>query len=194
MPLSTKLETGVRDRVWDLLRQVAKPDSRFHYDFAHMHPDFDGSAAAGERLLQGLESPPDLAFSVPDGAATPTREALLRAGARVVVSTYCMRRGFRLLDPSAIAPADFAFAATLDGLERFGRPVSVAEVANLGRMELMVTGCAAVSPNGVRFGRSYQYFDIEWGVLAELGVVTERTPVTKTLKQGLTIATTLQNA
>ena len=176
--MSTKSETGVRDRVWDQLRAVARPDSRFHFDFAHMHPDFEGSDEAGLRLLrEGLAAPPRLAFSVPDGALTNTREALLHAGTQVVISTYCMRRGFRLLDPARIAASDFAFAATLDGLERFGQPVSVAEIANLGRMDLVVTGAAAVSPNGVRFGRSYQYFDIEWGVLAEIGVAGERTPV-----------------
>jgi 5-formyltetrahydrofolate cyclo-ligase len=41
----------------------------------------------------------------------------------------------------------------------------------------MLTGCAAVAENGIRFGRSYQYFDIEWGLMAELGLVSERTPV-----------------
>jgi 5-formyltetrahydrofolate cyclo-ligase len=171
-------DSGVRDRVWDLLRAVARPDSRFHFDFAPMHPDFEGSDLAAERLLKEFaRHPVRLAFSAPDGALREGRERLLRLGARLVVSTYCMRRGFRLLDPARIAPSDYAFAATLDGLERFGVPVSITEVSNLGRMDLLLTGAAAVAPNGVRFGRSYQYFDIEWGVLAELGVATERTPV-----------------
>ena len=175
---SGKSESGVRDGVWELLRGVARPDSRFHYDFAHMHPDFEGSELAAERLLKEFTRHPiRLAFSAPDSALREAREQLLRLGARLVVSTYCMRRGFRLLDPARIAPADYAFAATLDGLDRFGVPVSIEDIAALGRMDLLVTGAAAVAPNGVRFGRSYQYFDIEWGVLAELGVATERTPV-----------------
>lgn len=44
-------------------------------------------------------------------------------------------------------------------------------------MDLVLTGTAAVSTNGRRFGRSYQYFDIEWGLLAEIGIADERTPV-----------------
>lgn len=175
---SGRSDSGVRDGVWDLLRSVARPDSRFHFDFAPMHPDFEGSDLAAERLLkEASPHPVRLAFSAPDGAVREAREQLLRLGARLVVSTYCMRRGFRLLDPARIASTDYAFAATLDGLDRFGVPVGIGDIAALGRMDLLVSGAAAVAPNGVRFGRSYQYFDIEWGVLAELGVVTERTPV-----------------
>lgn len=174
---STKPE-NVRDRVWDQLRAVARPDSRFHFDFAPMHPDFEGSEAAAEKLLGAFAGRPiRTAFSAPDGALRATREALLRAGARLVVSTYCMRRGFRLLEPERIAESDYAFASTLDGLDRFGVPVDIAAIAALGPMDLLVTGAAAVASNAVRYGRSYQYFDIEWGVLAELGVAAEKTPV-----------------
>ncbi len=44
-------------------------------------------------------------------------------------------------------------------------------------MDLVLTGTAAVSADGRRFGRSYQYFDIEWGLLAEIGIADDRTPV-----------------
>lgn len=165
-----------RAGVFDRLRAVSRPDSRLHYDFAHMHPDFEGSEAAAERLLGAIKAP-GLAFVVPDGAALAARERLLGIGTRLVVSTFCMRRGFRLLDPAVIDPRDHAFAATLDGVERFGRPVGVADIAALGRMDLVLTGTAAVSADGRRFGRSYQYFDIEWGLLAEIGIADDRTPV-----------------
>lgn len=169
-------EGNPRAGVFDRLRAVSRPDSRLHYDFAHMHPDFEGSEAAAERLLQAVKVP-GLAFVVPDGAAIAARQQLLGIGTRLVVSTFCMRRGFRLLDPALIDPRDHAFAATLDGVERFGRPVGIAEIAALGRMDLVLTGTAAVSDNGRRFGRSYQYFDIEWGLLAEIGIADDRTPV-----------------
>lgn len=172
-------QSSVRERVWDRLREFARPDSRLHFDFAHMHPDFDGSDAAAERLLALWDGkkPLEIAFSAPDGALLATREQLLRRGTKLVISTFCMRRGFRLLDPARLAATDIAFAATLDGLERFGEPIDVARMATLGRLDLVLTGTAAVSPNGVRFGRSYQYFDIEWGILTELGLVRDATPV-----------------
>lgn len=164
--------------VWDRLRQVARPDSRLHFDFAHIHPDFEGSDQAARHLLEeGIASHPALVFAVPDGAVQSARELLLRRGSRILLSTYCMRRGFRLLDPGRIDATDYAFAATLDGVERFGVEVSVAEMAGLGPLDLLLTGAAAVSSNGTRVGKSYQYFDIEWGLLAEIGLVNDRTPV-----------------
>ncbi len=165
-----------RARVFDRLRAVAKPDSRLHYDFAHMHPDFEGAEAAAERIFE-VVSAPSIVFVVPDGAAVAARERLLQAGARLIVSTFRMRRGFRLLDPAVIDPRDYAFAATLDGIERFGRAVDLAQISALGRVDLVLTGTAAVSVSGSRFGRFYPYFDIEWGLLTEIGIADDRTPV-----------------
>ncbi|MGL1548963.1 hypothetical protein ACSTJL_23395, partial [Vibrio parahaemolyticus] len=72
--------------VWDRLREVARPDSRLHLDFAHIHPDFIGSDIATRRLLDDSGLPtPALAFVVPDGAALTAREALLGRGTRLIV-------------------------------------------------------------------------------------------------------------
>ena len=165
----------LNERVWDRLRRVAKPDSRLHFDFARMHPDFEGADQAAARVMEACAVPPRIAFVVPDGALAAPRERLLRSGCRLVVSTFRMLRGFRLLDPAHLAATDLAFAATLDGLERFGTPLSVAALAELGRMDLVLTGAAAVAENGVRFGRGYHYFDLEWGLLSTVGVVAEGT-------------------
>jgi 5-formyltetrahydrofolate cyclo-ligase len=143
-----------------------------------MHPDFDGSAAAAERLMRiDFGRPLTRVFAAPDGALREPREQWLRDGVTLIESTYRMRRGFRVLDPRVIAPSDYAFAATLDGLDRFGQAVDLAGLAALGPIDLLATGTAAIASNGVRFGRSYQYFDIEWALLAELGLVTEATPI-----------------
>jgi 5-formyltetrahydrofolate cyclo-ligase len=41
----------------------------------------------------------------------------------------------------------------------------------------MVTGASAVSLDGVRFGKGHGFFDLEWGMFTELGIVDDRTPV-----------------
>ena len=41
----------------------------------------------------------------------------------------------------------------------------------------MVTGASAVSLDGVRFGKGHGFFDLEWGMFTELGIVDEATPV-----------------
>jgi 5-formyltetrahydrofolate cyclo-ligase len=171
-------ERTIRHSVWDRLLPVARPDSRLHFDFAHMHPDFQGSEDAAVRAC-ALPAIADaqVVFTVPDSAVVALREALLRAGKTIVVSTFRMRRGFRVLDPASLSPSDYAFAATLDGLERFARPVDLAALVELNAIGALCTGAAAISANGIRFGRSYQYFDIEWSLLAELGLVCETTPI-----------------
>jgi 5-formyltetrahydrofolate cyclo-ligase len=42
----------VRERIWSRLRDVALPDSRFHLDFAEVIPDFQGSEATTDRLIE----------------------------------------------------------------------------------------------------------------------------------------------
>jgi 5-formyltetrahydrofolate cyclo-ligase len=42
----------------------------------------------------------------------------------------------------------------------------------------MVTGASAVSLDGVRFGKGHGFFDMEWGMFTEIGIVDEATPVT----------------
>ena len=41
----------VRARVFQDLRRVARPDSRFHFDFAEFIADFEGSEDAARRLM-----------------------------------------------------------------------------------------------------------------------------------------------
>lgn len=69
------------------------------------------------------------------------------------------------------------FAATLDGAERFGKYLSIPELKQLSRIDLMVTGASVVSVNGVRYGKGHGYFDLEWGIFRELGLVDDNTPV-----------------
>lgn len=166
----------VRQRIWSRLAEVAVPDSRFHLDFSRVIPDFAGSAAAVERLLATIAvAPGGLAFVTPDNSLAKVRRALLDAGVRILVATYDLHRGLVLLDPATIAPELREYASWLDGLEHFGRPVDLAAIAALGRLDLMVTGAAAVSIDGVRFGKGHEYFDLEWGLFSELGLADDRT-------------------
>jgi 5-formyltetrahydrofolate cyclo-ligase len=41
----------------------------------------------------------------------------------------------------------------------------------------MVTGASAVSLDGVRFGKGHGFFDLEWGMFTDIGIVDEKTPV-----------------
>ena len=111
------------------------------------------------------------------GQLAALRAQMLRDGKSMVVSTYGIYRGFVLLEPSMVPEGQETFAGWLDGLEHFGRPVTLAEIAARGAFDFMVTGATAVSLNGVRFGKGHGFFDLEWGMFTDIGIAGERTPV-----------------
>ena len=39
----------------------------------------------------------------------------------------------------------------------------------------MVTGASAVSLDGVRFGKGHGFFDLEWGMFTDMGIVDDDT-------------------
>jgi len=171
---STKI---VRERIWSRLKQVARPDSRFHLNFAEVIPDFVGSDRATDRLVREAFYGGDYAFITPDNCLVDLRRRMLLAGKSMVVSTYGIYRGFYLLEPDMVPKGAELYAAWLDGIEHFGRPISLKEVAQRGRFDFMVTGASAVSLDGVRFGKGHGFFDLEWGMFTDVGIVDESTPV-----------------
>jgi len=168
----------IRQQIWERLRPVAKPDSRFHLDFANVIPDFVGSEQAIQRLIsQPFYRESRYAFVTPDNGLAELRRRMLDDGKTLVVSTYGIHRGFVLLEPSRIAREHNLFASWLDGLEYFGRYISLEEIASRGRFDFLATGASAVSVNGVRFGKGHGFFDLEWGMFTDIGVADERTAV-----------------
>jgi 5-formyltetrahydrofolate cyclo-ligase len=170
-------KASVRERVWAELRKVAVPDSRFHFDFGEFIADFDGGDAAVARLVahpfyQGA----NYIFITPDNCLDRLRLKALQDGKTVLMTTYAIRRGFFLLDPKKIAPDHYLYASTLDGMERVGTPVTLAEIARLPMVDYMVTGTGAINHEGVRFGKGHGFFDAEWGMLFKLGRITPSTP------------------
>ncbi|KAH8682499.1 5-formyltetrahydrofolate cyclo-ligase [Xylariales sp. PMI_506] len=215
--VSSELEahkSDVRARVWTELRKVAIPDSRFHFDFAEYITDFAGSAAATD-LLVALPCYRDAAvlFVAPDNCLEDLRRRALRDGKRLLVTTYGIRRGFWLLDPAemdllrkgegegedetqVIDEWKLAYAATLDGMERLGRPVPLRDLAAMAskssspasstttagadglQIPLMVTGTGAVNGQGIRFGKGHGYFDLEWALLHSIGAISPEATTT----------------
>jgi 5-formyltetrahydrofolate cyclo-ligase len=168
----------VRARVWNELRKVAIADSRFHFDFGEFIADFAGGEAACARLTAHVfYQNAKLIFIAPDNCIERLRLQALRDGKLVLMTTYSIKRGFWVLDPARIAPTDYAYASTLDGMERCARAVTLADIAALPVVDYMVTGTGAINHEGVRFGKGHGFFDAEWGMLYRLGRVTAKTPV-----------------
>jgi 5-formyltetrahydrofolate cyclo-ligase len=159
-----------RERVWAELRKVARPDSRFHWDFSSFIPDFVGSDDAAVRVRElDAYRRGGLLFITPDNSTEALRRQVVLDRRPFIMTTYGIGRGFLHLDPSTIDPADARYAATLDGMDRYATPVTLAEIRRMPPIDLLVTGGSAVSTNGVRFGKGHGYFDLEWAMLSEVG-------------------------
>jgi 5-formyltetrahydrofolate cyclo-ligase len=170
--------TQVRQRVWNDLRSVAKPDSRFHFDFNEYIPDFEGSEAAIARLTAlDVYQQAKVIFITPDNGLEALRAQALRDGKIQLVTTYGIRRGTVEIRPDAVPPHLADYAATLDAMEKVGRYVSLADMKERYKFDLLVTGASAVSPSGVRFGKGHGFFDLEWAMFYQIGVADASTPV-----------------
>lgn len=169
---------GLRRQVWAKLRQVARPDSRFHWNFEEFVPDFEGSdrCASAIREMAWYQNG-TLIFIAPDNSLARLRQFAIEDRKQLIVATYGIARGFMLLGPGQVAPGNERLAATLDGLEQFAHPISLNEIKALGSFDLLVTGVSLVTETGVRWGKGHGYFDLEWAMFREVGLVHEETPV-----------------
>ncbi len=116
-------------------------------------------------------------FITPDNSTEELRSQVMADGRPILMTTYGIGRGFLLLDSTVVPPADRRYAATLDGMDRYARPVTLAQLRDRPVISLLVTGGSAVSVNGVRFGKGHGYFDLEWAMLSEIGAVNASSQV-----------------
>jgi 5-formyltetrahydrofolate cyclo-ligase len=168
----------IRQQIWTQLKDVAKPDTRFDMNFAEVIPDFDGSETATDNIVE-MDAYKDakISFITPDNCLVDLRRRMIEDGKTFIMSTYGIYRGFLLIEPGMVPKGAELYAAWLDGMEHFGRPISLEEIARMGRIDFLATGASAVSVDGVRFGKGHGFFDLEWGMFTELGLVGEDTPV-----------------
>jgi 5-formyltetrahydrofolate cyclo-ligase len=88
-----------------------------------------------------------------------------------------MRRDFVLLDGDRIAATDWPLAATLDGMERFGRRIDAGTVASVDRVDVFATGATAVTTDGRHIGSGWRFLALEWFLLEQEGIVDDAVPV-----------------
>jgi 5-formyltetrahydrofolate cyclo-ligase len=173
-----KDKKNIRKEIWEQLRKVAKPDSRFHWNFHEFIPDYEGSKKACD-LIRNLDLYQNASFVMitPDNNLEVLREYCIRDKKAFVMPTYGIVRGFKFVRRDDVPNGQEAFASTLDGIERFGKSVSLTDIQKIGKVDFMVTGASVVNMQGIRFGKGHGYFDLEWAMFREIGVVNEKTPI-----------------
>ena len=171
-------KVSARKLVWEKLKHVAIPDSRFHLDFNQFIPDFNGSDVARTNLVDlNLYKSANTVFVTPDNCLEGLKEQIVLDGKTQVMPTYGIRRGFVILSPEDVGEGMARYSVSLDHIEKAGKYIDLSGIRDNYKLDLLVTGASAVNYSGIRFGKGHGFFDIEWAMLYQIGAVKDSTPV-----------------
>ena len=163
---------ALRNRIWDKLAGagIAK-------DPYGRTPEFEGRNRAAERLKRWpVYREARRLMVTPDEALLQVRLNALGDRKRLITASPGLKEGFFELDAKNIKVKDRVRAAKAGGISVFGRKLSTDE-ADLGRIDLLVTGAVAADRNGGRLGKGKGFFDLEYAILRVLGCIDKNTLV-----------------
>ncbi|MBX2798209.1 MAG: 5-formyltetrahydrofolate cyclo-ligase [Myxococcales bacterium] len=171
-------KTALRKATWQAL--IDSGDARFPGTLGRI-PNFKGAEAAADRLAatEAFQRATRVKCN-PDSPHRPVRHRVLKAGKVLVMAVPKLadERAFWILDPEELAPEQLWPASSIRGAAKLGRPATPEEV---GHIDLICTGCVAVTQQGARLGKGGGYSDLEYAVLRELQLVQPDTPIWTTV-------------
>jgi len=173
------LKEEIRGKIWKIMEE--RNVARFPRPVFNRIPNFEGAEEAARRLqeLQIFQDARVLKVN-PDSPQKPIRESVLSNGKILVTPAPRLKSGFLLLDPKSVPKSAFSYASTIKGAFKYGRQIDLAE---LPRVDLIIVGSVAVSLDGARIGKGGGYSEIECGVLRELNLIDEKTPIATTVHE-----------
>lgn len=170
---------GLRERIWrELVAQGASPKD----PFGHI-PDFYGSDRAAALLATlPIWQRSRVIKANPDTAQAPVRLRALQEGRLVYMAVPRLvdDRCFVALVAAELQAQGIALedAATWQGALEHGRLVAFEAMEPI---DLVVTGCVAVSRGGGRTGKGAGFADIELGMLREWRLIGPGVPIITTV-------------
>lgn len=177
-------KAALREEVWDAMTaaRVARfPGAR------NRIPNFVGAEQAAERLraTDAWRQARTLKAN-PDSPQWPVRQRALEDAKTLymAVPRLAEAKPFFLLDPAHLSDSPRA-ASSIKGASRSARTVDLDE---LDPVDLVVTGCVAVSPDGARLGKGGGFSDLELAVAAEAGLVGAHTVIATTVHDDQVLA------
>lgn len=170
---------ALREEIWAALKRTAASPSD---PFGHI-PDFVGSDRAAERLAAlPIWQAARVIKCNPDKAQAPVRLRALRDGKllymavpRLIDARCFVELSAELLRIKGVDPAE---AAPWQGALEHGRLVAFEEMVPI---DIVVTGCVAVTRNGGRTGKGAGFADLELGMLRTLHLLRPGTPIITTV-------------
>jgi 5-formyltetrahydrofolate cyclo-ligase len=143
-------------------------------------PNFVGAERAAEHLGATAEWADAATVKAnPDSPQLPVRRCALEDGKTLymAVPRLASAKPFMVIDP-AVLTVSARRAASIGGAAREGRPVDISEMTPV---DLVVTGCVAVSPDGARLGKGGGYSDLEFALAWDAGLIGPSTVVATTV-------------
>ena len=118
-----------RVQIWEKLRKVARPDSRFAWNFAEFITDYEGSDQCAYLLTQtNVYKESKVVFITPDNNLEKLREIAFLDRKTVVMTNYGITRGFFLIEPGMIPAGKEDLASLLDGIDRYWKMQTLDEL------------------------------------------------------------------
>mgnify|MGYP000091244054 CR=1 FL=1 len=162
----------IRMRIWKYLEEneIALPPRPCY----HKVPNFIGSRYAASRLSR-TEAFRDanVVYVTPDPPLTHVQEEVLKSGKILVTSSHRLQRGFIVVEPGKLSLRALRPGILRRLLHRYGARVEAPDL----EVDLFVIGSVAVTLDGARLGRGGGLADLEYGILRELNVIGEDTPI-----------------
>jgi 5-formyltetrahydrofolate cyclo-ligase len=170
---------ALREEIWSLLKQHGASPSD---PFGHI-PDFIGSDQAADRLAAlPIWVQAQVVKANPDTAQAPARLRALRDGKTLYMAVP------RLVDARCFVELigadltkrgiDFAGVAHWQGALEHGRLVLFEEMLPI---DLVLTGCVAVTRAGGRTGKGAGFADLELGMLRQFNLLRPGAPIITTV-------------
>lgn len=176
-PAVLAAKSDLRREVWTALQSAGV--ARFPGAEGRI-PNFVGAERAAERLrADPVWRGASTLKANPDSPQLPVRQRALEDGMTLymAVPRLASEKPFLELDPATLeVPA--RQAASIGGSARHGRPV---DVSGMQPVDLVITGCVAVSDDGARLGKGGGFSDLEYAVAWEAGLIGPSTLVATTV-------------
>lgn len=169
----------LRREIWHLLEETG---SSVGTVWSHI-PNFVGAEVAAARLAElPIWQQAKIVKANPDSPQIPVRLRALQDGKLLYMPIPELKDDFPfvLFDPAELTKQGISFESAAQGKHgvKFGRKVRFEEMLP---MDLVVTGCVAVTRNGARTGKGGGFADLELGLFRELRLLKPETPVATTV-------------
>ncbi len=161
----TESKQQIREEVWKMLEN--RGEARFPFPVEGRIPNFNGAEQAADQLSSIPAFAQSNCMKVnPDAPQKPVRRRVLESNRSLLVPTPRLKSGFYELNGEDIPDDEIDDAITLRGMSSYGTTVPLDRLHNV---DLIITGCVAVSEEGGRIGKGEGYSDLEYALMKEVG-------------------------